>query len=204
MKELSREILEKEGIRVEQDPYEECGYKIYRYGRKAGRAKELTWKRLNPCLNGKYHKKSGKMKWYWIVGFSDNNKPKAYPLHRLLYAWYIGYVPANMDVDHIDNNSQNNDLSNLQLSTRKDNLAKREGFKNQWDAMKANEEADEVTIEFSDGSKMTFSGMNNESTLTESQTKLVSRLEEAAVEDGLPDLKAGLENLNFDANDYIH
>ena len=139
MKELSKEILEKEGIRVEQDPYEECGYKIYRYGRKAGRAKELTWKRLNPCLNGKYHKKSGKMKWYWIVGFSDNNKPKAYPLHRLLYAWYIGYVPANMDVDHIDNNSLNNDLSNLQLSTRKDNLAKREGFKNQWDAMKANE-----------------------------------------------------------------
>ena len=204
MKELSKEILEKEGIRVEQDPYEECGYKIYRYGRKAGRAKELTWKRLNPCLNGKYHKKSGKMKWYWIVGFSDNNKPKAYPLHRLLYAWYIGYVPANLDVDHIDNNSLNNDLSNLQLSTRKDNLAKREGFKNQWDAMKANEEADEVTIEFSDGSKMTFSGMNNESTLTESQTKLVSRLEEAAVEDGLPDLKAGLENLNFDANDYIH
>ena len=140
MKELSREILEKEGIRVEQDPYEECGYKIYRYGRKAGRAKEMTWKRLNPCLNGKYHKRSGKMKWYWIVGFSDNGKPIAYPLHRLLYAWYIGYVPANMDVDHIDNNSQNNDLSNLQLSTRKDNLAKREGFKNQWDAMKANEE----------------------------------------------------------------
>ena len=144
MKELSKEILEKEGIRVEQDPYEECGYKIYRYGRKAGRAKELTWKRLNPCLNGKYHKKSGKMKWYWIVGFSDNNKPKAYPLHRLLYAWYIGYVPANMDVDHIDNNSLNNDLSNLQLSTRKDNLAKREGFKNQWDAMKANEEVKSV------------------------------------------------------------
>lgn len=167
MKELSREILEKEGIRVEQDPYEECGYKIYRYGRKAGRAKELTWKRLNPCLNGKYHKKSGKMKWYWIVGFSDNNKPKAYPLHRLLYAWYIGYVPANMDVDHIDNNSQNNDLSNLQLSTRKDNLAKREGFKNQWDAMKANEEVKEE-------------------------------------EDEIPDLKAGLENLDFDANDYIH
>ena len=194
MKELSKEILEKEGIRVEQDPYEECGYKIYRYGRKAGRAKELTWKRLNPCLNGKYHKKSGKMKWYWIVGFSDNNKPKAYPLHRLLYAWYIGYVPANLDVDHIDNNSLNNDLSNLQLSTRKDNLAKREGFKNQWDAMKANEEADEVTITFSDGSKMTFSGMNNESTLTESQTKLVSRLEEAAIEDNLPDLKTGLEN----------
>ena len=49
-----------------------------------------------------------------------------------------------MDVDHIDNNSQNNDLSNLQLSTRKENLAKREGFKNQWDAMKANETVNDL------------------------------------------------------------
>ena len=139
MKELSKEILEKEGIRVEQDPYEECGYKIYRYGIKAGRTKQKTWQKLNPCLNARYHKYSGKMNWYWLVGYSENGEPKAYPLHRLLYAWYIGYVPANLDVDHIDNNSLNNDLSNLQLLTRKENLAKREGFKNQWDAMKANE-----------------------------------------------------------------
>ena len=139
MKELSKEMLEKAGIRVEKDPNELCGYKILRYGIKAGRAKEKTWQKLNPSLNVKYHKKSGKMKWYWIVGYSENGEPKAYPLHRLVYAWFIGYVPANMDVDHIDGDTLNNDLSNLQLLTRKENLAKREGFKNQWDAMKANE-----------------------------------------------------------------
>ena len=139
MKELSREMLEKAGIRVEKDPNELCDYKILRYGIKAGRAKEKTWQKLNPSLNVKYHKKSRKMKWYWIVGYSENGEPKAYPLHRLVYAWFIGYVPANMDVDHIDGDTLNNDLSNLQLLTRKENLAKREGFKNQWDAMKANE-----------------------------------------------------------------
>ena len=207
MKELSKEILEKAGIYVEQDPYEECGYKILRYGIKAGRTKQKTWQKLNPCLNARYHKYSGKMNWYWLVGYSENGEPKAYPLHRLVYAWFIGNVPGNMDVDHIDGDTLNNNLSNLQLLSRAENLAKRKGFKNQWDSKKANEEVTEiakdvneetgeVTIKFSDGSKMTFSGMNNESTLTESQTKLVSRLEEAAAEDNLPDLKAGLENLS--------
>ena len=139
MKELSREILEKAGIYVEEDPNEKCGYKILRYARKAGSAKQMTWQRLHPCLNGTYHKYSGKMNWYWLVGYSENGKPKAYPLHRLVYAWFIGYVPGNMDVDHIDGDTRNNDLANLQLLTRAENLNKRKGFKNQWDAMKANE-----------------------------------------------------------------
>lgn len=137
MKELSREILEKAGIYVEEDPNETCGYKIIRYGRKAGRAKEKTWQKLSPSLNAKYHKYSGKMNWYWILGYSQNGEPKAYPLHRLVYAWFIGYVPSNMDVDHIDGDTLNNNLSNLQLLSRAENLAKRKGFKNQWDSKKA-------------------------------------------------------------------
>ena len=48
MKELSREILEKAGIRVEEDPNETCGYKIIRYGIKAGRNKKKKKKKLNP------------------------------------------------------------------------------------------------------------------------------------------------------------
>lgn len=47
------------------------------------------------------------------------------PLSRVIYAWFISEVPANMDVDHIDNNPENNELSNLQLISRKANLAKR-------------------------------------------------------------------------------
>lgn len=144
MKELSREILEKAGIYVEEDPNEKCGYKILRYARKAGSAKQMTWQRLHPCLNGTYHKYSGKMNWYWLVGYSENGKPKAYPLHRLVYAWFIGYVPGNMDVDHIDGDSKNNDLANLQLLSRAENLSKRKGFKNQWDSKKANETVNDL------------------------------------------------------------
>lgn len=44
---------------------------------------------------------------------------------RIVYAWFNEICPAEFDVDHIDNNTLNNSLSNLQLLTRKENLARR-------------------------------------------------------------------------------
>ena len=49
---------------------------------------------------------------------------RARMLHRVLYAWFIGPIPKNMVVDHIDENKLNNKLSNLQLLTRKENIHK--------------------------------------------------------------------------------
>ncbi|MBR2493790.1 MAG: HNH endonuclease [Paludibacteraceae bacterium] len=46
-------------------------------------------------------------------------------LSKFLYAWFKGEVPEGYVVDHIDNNHFNNSISNLQLLTIKDNLAKR-------------------------------------------------------------------------------
>ena len=43
---------------------------------------------------------------------------------RLMYCLYYGDIPAGMVVDHIDNNPLNNQPSNLQLLTQKENLAK--------------------------------------------------------------------------------
>lgn len=53
-------------------------------------------------------------------------------LSRVIYAWFYGVCPGNMDCDHIDNNSLNNNLDNLQLLTRQENLAKRKGYRNQY------------------------------------------------------------------------
>lgn len=62
-------------------------------------------------------------------------------LSRAMWAWFYGEVPANMDVDHIDNNSLNNNLDNLQLLTRTENLAKRKGHMNQYEASLKYEQA---------------------------------------------------------------
>lgn len=40
---------------------------------------------------------------------------------RVVYAWFHDICPADLDVDHIDNNPFNNNVNNLQLLNRKDN-----------------------------------------------------------------------------------
>ena len=47
------------------------------------------------------------------------------PLARLMLAWFEGAVPGNMDADHIDGDKFNNNLDNLQMIPRRENLAKR-------------------------------------------------------------------------------
>ena len=141
MKELTRPMLEQQyNIRVYQDNTKPCGYKILHLGRN-NRGKEFTWKELTPVVNGKYHPKSNTTKYYYVVGWSDyaaNKTQITLPLARLVYAWFFGRVPVKMDVDHIDNNSLNNSLDNLQLLTRSENLKKREGWLNQYGPKKVN------------------------------------------------------------------
>lgn len=50
---------------------------------------------------------------------------KTVPLGRLVMAWYKGEVPGDMDVDHIDGDPLNNNIENLQIISRRENLARR-------------------------------------------------------------------------------
>ena len=44
---------------------------------------------------------------------------KLYMGHRIIWEMFNGSIPDNMEIDHIDFNTDNNKLSNLQLLTRK-------------------------------------------------------------------------------------
>lgn len=58
---------------------------------------------------------------------------RTYVLSRFIWAWHYGECPNDMDVDHINNDSLDDRLDNLQLLTRADNLRKRKGHMNQFE-----------------------------------------------------------------------
>lgn len=61
---------------------------------------------------------------YLRIRLSRNKNRKSYALHRLLYETFIGDIQTDYIVDHIDNNSLNNNLDNLQVITLRENTAK--------------------------------------------------------------------------------
>lgn len=64
--------------------------------------------------------------------FNRKNGQRIILVHRAIYAWYNGVCPDHMDINHIDGNSLNNQLSNLECISRKENLQKRKIQANQW------------------------------------------------------------------------
>lgn len=47
---------------------------------------------------------------------------KLYLVHRLVVETFIGLIPKGMEVDHLDRNVANNDLSNLRVCSHKENM----------------------------------------------------------------------------------
>ena len=58
---------------------------------------------------------------YQYVKITENGKIIHYFIHRLVYETFIGKIPDNMQVNHIDEDKTNNSLSNLNLLSPKDN-----------------------------------------------------------------------------------
>lgn len=58
---------------------------------------------------------------YKYVSLSNNGKVKNMFVHRLVWLAFKGSIPKNLQINHKDENKGNNDLSNLELLTSKEN-----------------------------------------------------------------------------------
>ena len=85
-----------------------------------GRVKSL--KRKKEIILTPYLDKYG----YYSVSLSKNSKIKCKMVHILVAICFHGHTQSNykMVVDHIDNNSKNNNLDNLQIISQRENTSK--------------------------------------------------------------------------------
>lgn len=65
-------------------------------------------------------------KGYFQVRLFTNEYPKGklQYVHRLVYETFIGQIPEGKEIDHINNDSTDNRLDNIQLLTRRENITK--------------------------------------------------------------------------------
>ena len=66
----------------------------------------------------------GSSRKYYCVICSLGNKKIPKTVHRLVYETFIGTIPSNMTIDHIDGDTHNNTVKNLQLLSPQDNTRK--------------------------------------------------------------------------------
>ena len=74
---------------------------------------------------------------YYRVLLVLNDKKERFLIHRLVYITFVGDIPDNMEVDHIDDDSFNNELSNLKMVTHLENNQKEHhNISRQWKTCK--------------------------------------------------------------------
>lgn len=58
---------------------------------------------------------------YMIIGFYGDKQQKTTSVHRAVVETFVGEIPKNKNIDHIDGIKHNNKLSNLEIVTRSEN-----------------------------------------------------------------------------------
>ena len=120
---VDRKVLESWGF-VSATSEDGREWTIMRNWRKVGRSNECTTRKIKISTAVCKHP-YGTNKSYPTLAFSADSRIRSMTLARFLYAWFVGPVTSDMDVDHIDNDCFNNNISNLRLVTRAENIRKK-------------------------------------------------------------------------------
>ena len=83
-----------------------------------------TLYKLQICDVTTKHKYTGD-KSYPKIQFNWRNKSYAFPLSRVIYAWFREDIPDGYVIDHKNNDPYDNTLDNLQMLTIEQNIRKR-------------------------------------------------------------------------------
>lgn len=105
MEEIWKDIPQYEGI-----------YQVSNYGN----VRSLNYKKTNTI---KLFKPSTNNYGYYQIVLTKNKKPKTFKVHQLVAITFLNHVPNghNIVVNHIDNNSLNNHVDNLELVSQRYN-----------------------------------------------------------------------------------
>lgn len=61
---------------------------------------------------------------YKFVKLTNTSGRSTLYVHRLVYRTFVGVIPSGKEINHIDHNKSNNNIDNLELVTRSENLKK--------------------------------------------------------------------------------
>jgi len=109
-------------LNIEVKTTEEGKHEVYRNGTKMKR-----------YLLNTYHKYGKTISYYgYSIYYGRIETPDGFRYrqnnileHVIMWLWFKGDIPEGYDVDHINNKTLDNNLENLQLLTRAENLRKR-------------------------------------------------------------------------------
>ena len=90
-------------------------------GKREGHWMTYPEKVMKPALTGTYIK-------YKYVVFANNKYRRKYLVHRLVYEAFKGKIPEGYTIDHIDADSMNNNIDNLQCVTKQQNNSKANNY----------------------------------------------------------------------------
>ena len=97
-------------------------YQISNFGNVRSLSRKVKFGNQTRIVKGKILKQKTKKTGYKFIQLRNNMKEYDFHIHRLVALHFVDGYAENMDVNHIDGNKENNNASNLEWCSRKQNI----------------------------------------------------------------------------------